>query len=97
MKLILATIISTIAFTLKVNATLPVVDYAGNIQNEINAIQAYIKQGLQYVEEHTTALKEIQQVENEIVQLQRMGSPSSLMQLPGVSNIQTLATIISKL
>jgi hypothetical protein len=94
MKLILATIISTIAFTLNVKATLPVVDYAGNIQNEINAIQAYIKQGLQYVEEHTTALKEIQQVENEIVQLQRMGNPSSLMQLPGVSNIQTLAVII---
>jgi hypothetical protein len=94
MKLLFTLIFSILAFTLHVNATLPVVDYAGNIQNEINDVAAYIRQGMQYVEEHTTALKEIQQVENEIVQLQRMGNPSSLMQLPGVSNIQTLAQII---
>jgi hypothetical protein len=39
-------------------------------------------------------LKEIQQVENEVLQLERMGDPKSYgMGLPGVSNITTLVSI----
>lgn len=81
-------------------ATWPVVDYAGNIQNEINAIKGYILQGYQYVKEgeiqvntHLTALRELEQVENEILELARMGDPKMLITLPGISNIMTLAQI----
>lgn len=81
-------------------ATLPVVDYAGNIQNEINAVKSYILQGYSYVKEgeidintNLTALRELQQVENEILQLARMGDPTMLITLPGISNIVTLEQI----
>jgi uncharacterized protein YjgD (DUF1641 family) len=73
---------------------LPVEDYASLIQSEVNHIASYIRQGLQYVQEQTTAEKEIQQVLNQIEQLSRMGNPAQLMQLPGASNIQTLAVIV---
>lgn len=81
-------------------SVLPVVDYAGNIQNEINAIKGYILQGYQYIKEgeidintNLTALRELQQVENEILQLARMGDPTMLITLPGISNIVTLEQI----
>ena len=52
------------------------------------------KQPEQYIAEHTTALKEIQQVENEIVQLERMGDPKAYgANLPGVQVITGLAQI----
>ena len=48
----------------------------------------------QYIAEHTTALKEVQQVENEIVQLERMGDPKAYgANLPGVQVITGLAQI----
>ena len=64
------------------------------LANYAKATAAYIKQTEQYIAEHTTALKEIQQVENEIVQLERMGDPKAYgANLPGVQVITGLAQI----
>jgi hypothetical protein len=71
------------------------------LMNQGNWLITEIKQGLQYekqleqyIAEHTTALKEVQQVENEIVQLERMGDPKSFgANLPGVGVITGMAQI----
>lgn len=84
-----------LVLAINARATLPVVDYAGNIANEINWVINYIKQVDMDVQQHLIVLKEVQQIENEIEQLERMGNPGALTQLPGVSNIQTLSQIIA--
>ena len=67
---------------------------ADQIANYAKASAAYVKQVQQEIDEHTTMLKEIQQVENELLQLERMGDPKAIgFNLPGVSNITTLAAI----
>lgn len=50
----------------------------------------------QQIDEHTMMLKDIQQVENSALQLERMGDPRALINLPGVSNIQTLGAIVQQ-
>jgi hypothetical protein len=83
------------------SATVIVHDPIHTLMNEGNWLITEIKQGLeyekqleQYVAEHTTALKEVQQVENEIVQLERMGDPKAYgANLPGVQVITGLAQI----
>jgi hypothetical protein len=82
-------------FANNAKAVLPVEDYASLIQSELNHILSYARQGLQYIQEETTAEKEVQQVLNQIEQLSRMGSPGSLVHLPGVSEIQTLSQIVA--
>jgi hypothetical protein len=83
------------------SATLVVHDPIHTLMNEGNWIITEIKQSMQYVkqcdqwvQEHTTALKEVQQVENEIVMLERMGDPKAFgANLPGVQVITGLAAI----
>jgi hypothetical protein len=83
------------------SATVIVHDPIHTLMNEGNWLITEIKQGLQYekqleqyIAEHTTALKEVQQVENEIVQLERMGDPKAYgANLPGVQVITGLAQI----
>jgi hypothetical protein len=83
------------------SATLIVHDPIHTLMNEGNWLITEIKQGLQYakqleqyIAEHTTALKEVQQVENEIVQLERMGDPKAFgANLPGVQVVTGLAQI----
>jgi hypothetical protein len=83
------------------SATLVVHDPIHTLMNEGNWLITEIKQGLQYakqleqyIADHTTALKEVQQVENEIVQLERMGDPKAYgANLPGVGVITGMAQI----
>ena len=101
MKKIICTLVLCAALALPAGAVYPVYDAPLHIQtlgdqivNYAKATAAYIKQTEQYIAEHTTALKEIQQVENEIVQLERMGDPKAYgMNLPGVGVITGLAQI----
>jgi hypothetical protein len=101
MKKIILTLALCAALALRAGAVYPVYDAPLHIQtlgdqiaNYAKATAAYIKQTQQYIVEHTTALKEIQQVENEIVQLERMGDPKAYgMSLPGVGVITGLAQI----
>jgi hypothetical protein len=89
-----------ILWAIPVKAVIPVSDYVLTLQSELNSIKGYILQGYQYVKEgetaintQLTALRELQQVENEILELARMGDPKMLITLPGISNIMTLAQI----
>lgn len=75
-------------------------DIPNLIQSEINAVSAYVRQGLQYVKEaeisvntNLTALRELQQIENELLALERMGNPSIILNLPGSQQIATLKEI----
>jgi hypothetical protein len=52
-----------------------------------------VKQVDQYITEKTTMLREIEQTENQILQMSRMGNMTSVMHLPGVQNLQTLGVI----
>ena len=52
---------------------------------------ARVTQGEQLIQEKLTALKEVEQVENQIVQLARMGDPAALKSLPVVGSIAELA------
>jgi hypothetical protein len=98
-KIILTLVLSGLA--LPADAVYPVYDAPLHIQtlgdqiaNFAKATAAYIKQTEQYIAEHTTALKEVQQVENQIVQLERMGDPKAYgANLPGVQVITGLAQI----
>lgn len=95
------TLILVAALTLPAGATVVVHDPIHTLVNQGNWLITEIKQGLQYekqleqyIAEHTTALKEVQQVENEIVQLERMGDPKAYgANLPGVQVITGLAQI----
>src|SRR5438132_6697797 len=101
MKKIILTVALSAALALRAGAVYPVYDAPLHIQtlgdqivNYAKATAAYIKQTQQYIVEHTTALKETQQVENEIVQLERMGDPKAYgMSLPGVGVITGIAQI----
>ena len=75
---------------------LPVVDWTAIA----HAILSYIKQGEQAISEANTeintklsALRELQMLENQVLQMLRAGNPQNVINLPGVSNIQTLAAI----
>ena len=89
------TLILVAALTLPAGATVVVHDPIHTLVNQGNWLITEIKQGLQYekqleqyIAEHTTALKEVQQVENEIVQLERMGDPKAYgANLPGIQVI----------
>jgi hypothetical protein len=71
-----------------------VVNQTNWLISEIKQGAAYVLQTEQYVQEKLTALKEVEQVENEIIQLERMGDPKTLTaQLPGVRVITNLAVI----
>ena len=101
MKKSALTLLVVAVLALQAKATVVVHDPIHTLMNEGNWIITEIKQGMQYVkqcdqwvEEHTTALKETQQVENEIIQLERMGDPKAFgANLPGVRVITNLATI----
>lgn len=70
------------------------VNQANWITTELKQAAQYEKQLEQYIAEHTTALKEVQQVENEIVQLERMGDPKVYTaNIPGVGAITGLTQI----
>jgi hypothetical protein len=92
MKRVVLTIFVVAMLARSTSATLIVHDPIHTLMNEGNWLITEIKQGLQYakqleqyIAEHTTALKEVQQVENEIVQLERMGDPKAFgANLPGV-------------
>jgi hypothetical protein len=101
MKKTSLTLIFFAALALPAGATLVVHDPIHTLVNQGNWLITEIKQGLQYekqleqaVNEKLTALKEVQQVENEIVQLERMGDPKAYgANLPGVQAITGLAQI----
>lgn len=101
MKKIILTLFLCATLALPAGAVYPVYDAPLHIQtlgdqivNYAKATAAYIKQVEQYIAEHTTALKSIQEVENQIVQLERMGDPKAYgANLPGVQVITGLAQI----
>jgi hypothetical protein len=102
MKKTALTIALAVALALPVQAGGIIVhDPIHTLVNQGNWLITEIKQGLQYekqleqyIAEHTTALKEVQQVENEIVQLERMGDPKAFgANLPGVGVITGMAQI----
>jgi hypothetical protein len=102
MKKTVLTIILAAALALPIKAGgILVHDPIHTLVNQSNWLITEIKQGLeyekqleQYIAEHTTALKEAQQVENEIVQLERMGDPKAFgANLPGVQVITGLTQI----
>jgi hypothetical protein len=77
-------------------ASLPVID----VSAIAHQILSYIKQAEQYVKEaeidintQLSALRELQILENSVLELLRMGDPRAIINLPGVSNIRTLIAI----
>jgi hypothetical protein len=91
---ILALVFPAVATTIVYDPALHTQTLTDQIANYAKATAAYIKQVQQEVDEHTTMLKEIQQVENELMMITRMGDPKAYgFNLPGVSNITTLAAI----
>jgi hypothetical protein len=79
------------------NSTLPVIDYtsiAHQIASYITQLQQYVKDVQQTVDQDTLVLRQLQQLENQILELERMGDPKAYgFGLPGVSNIATLFAI----
>jgi hypothetical protein len=75
-------------------AILPVEDYTSIVHQIASyALQAkqYLEQVQQTIDQNTIVFKEIQQVENELLQLERMGDPRAFgLNMPGVANIQLL-------
>jgi hypothetical protein len=101
MKRAWLTLMVVAVLTLPARATDIVHDPIHTAVNQVNWVITEVRQGLQYVEQqattlntHLTALRELQQVENEVLELERMGDPKAIgASLPGVSNITTLAQI----
>jgi hypothetical protein len=97
--LLLPIVLSVLA--VHAHAQLVVHDPIHTAMNQVNWALTEAKQGLQYIEQQETrlagqltALRELQQVENEWLQLEYMGDPRAIgAALPGISNITTLAAI----
>jgi hypothetical protein len=75
---------------------IPVIDVSNLAQN----VLGYIRQGLQYVKDaeisvntNLTALRELQQIELELLDLERIGDPKLLINLPGIQQIALLGQI----
>jgi hypothetical protein len=84
-------------FVGRCEAIYPVYDAANYVQNVLN----YIKAGLAYVKDaeievntNLTVLHQITQIENEILELERMGDPRVLINLPGIEQIAKLQQIV---
>ena len=78
-------------------AVIPVIDAtaaAHAVASYITQLKQFLKETQQTIDQDTIVLKEIAQVENEIVQLERMGDPKAYgANLPGVQVITGLAQI----
>jgi hypothetical protein len=78
-------------------AVIPVIDAtaaAHAVASYITQLKQFLKETQQTIDQDTIVLKEIAQVENQIVQLERMGDPKAYgANLPGVQVITGLAQI----
>jgi hypothetical protein len=95
-RLIAAVALVLIATSSMSSAYLLTEDIPNLLQNILN----YIKQGLQYASQletqfasQTTALNSITQIEQQLLQLERMGDPKAFVNLPGVQQIALLGQI----
>src|SRR5580704_1458505 len=81
----------------EVRAVIPVIDAtaaAHAVASYITQLKQFLKETQQTIDQDTIVLKEIAQVENQIVQLERMGDPKAYgANLPGVQVITGLAQI----
>lgn len=92
----LATTAMILALSMSAKAVYPVYDapnFGQNVLNYLKAAESYVKDVQIEVNTNMTALHEVTQIENEILELERMGDPSVLINLPGVQQIALLGQI----
>src|ERR1700693_3341329 len=86
-------------FAVTVKSNLPVIDVA-SIAHQITSFLVQVQQKVVEAESavanQTTALKSVQEVENQITQLLRMGDPANLTNLSGVQAIAQLQQIYAQ-
>jgi hypothetical protein len=78
---------TVLCIALTANAVLPVTDYGLTIQSEINHIQSFAKQVLQYEQELQIQINTLNTYEQEVLQVVAMGNPMTYIS-PIVGDVQ---------